>query len=566
MSNNPLHASFMQRIFASKQNKPVLEPTRPAKTSQQAEVKRYISLRIYQAEQALGDVDTSPVQYLEAGQRYYIVLQCDETGTDYQQRGVTINRPFKLHLRYSVDNSSTCPFDFPQDSLTFEEPFHHQKIPFELPLENCPSCQVTFSAIFLADGDIISSMTDQQTLSVRGNCTPEDAQWLEARYIDTSVPKNTIVLSARDTDTPSDVCLVAAWNYYYEKFCESIDMTFSVNVAEASIRGLKKKFNSHIDLLRALRAFSRGRIGNLMRWIKQVKAQVEKREKQLSIVIFDSTYFEIPWELLEISDDDVYIGAVAQVARWLPLSAFGEKHLLKIGEYLCEGSVISYLDQYLPGTIKERELLQVFEHSETPSFDAFKIRLMQPLHNVGLLYIASHGSNGKKLFATPTSGSTPHADESSLNTSWLLSLRKQDGARPILFINACESARIIYDKDSYAYNLVKGFLLPCASNYIGTIANVSDVEAPRIARRILELAREQEGAPVAEILRRLRAEAVKMLITARHFSPADKEYTSIEEREKVAAAYVLNTFSYVYYGNPRARLRLHSAQRAREEA
>jgi hypothetical protein len=562
VSNNPLRLPFMQGILTSRGSKSIAEPNRQAETNRQvAEVKRYISLRIYQVEQPQANAcHPSPVQYLEAGQQYRIVLQCNVDRLDASQKEVTIAGAFNLDLRCEVKDG-ICPIAIQQqEMLHFKGPFADRvEIPFQLPQHDCPSCRVTFSIMFITDKNLDGPIPAHCTLEIKGNYTPENGQWLKARYIEAGVPKNTIVLSAEPTNPPpgntSKECLLTAWNYHRNgMFCEPLDTSKFINVAK-----LISDKESPAKILHSLRWFSLSTAGGLMGWIRTVKTEVEKRGQQLGLVIFDTTAFEIPWELLEIDYNDQYLGAVAQVARWLPLEAFGNAYPLKIADYTCEGSVVSYLDNYLEGTIAERELLQKFEHSEITSLEELVMWSEESLQGVGLLYIGSHGSGGTSLYsASPAKGSILRALE-------LLDMQLILDPRPTLFVNACESARIIYRKDSNAYNLVKNFLLLCASNYIGTIANVNSEEAPRIANRMLELAREDEGLLIVELLRRLRANAIKERRVLWQELKDQKEF-KYRQRWEANAAQVLNTFLYVYYGNPLARLRLRPAQSEKEEA
>jgi hypothetical protein len=477
---------------------------------------------------------------------------------DNDQQEVTINGPFKLYLECLVDQG-ICPFAISQNQLDFVGPFATAiKIPFNLPQEDCPSCNVTFKAKFVADKAIDGPIPASHTIGIKGNFTPENAQWLATRYIAVGVPKNMIVLSAEPTNAPDGnnaECLLTAWNHYNTPFSQNIAISnFSINIGK-SIHDR----TSPTEILHNLKLFSRSRaMGNLIQWIRTVKMAVEKGRKQLTLVVFDKTHFEIPWELLEI-DHQQYLGAIAHVARWLELDDFGIARLLKIEEHVSEGSVISYLDHGLEETGEERTLLQTFMHSEMPSLEALQDRLGESLQDVGLLYIGSHGSGGIHLYSS-LRGST-------LQASWLIDhLFPHSGPRPILFLNACESARIIYKREMFIDNLVKNFLLLCASNYIGTIANVNSEEAPKIANRILKLAIEDKGIQIVELLRRLRANAVKYWLDTSQNLNGQKEIENRQQLRDKSAAQLLNTFLYVYYGNPLARLRLRPAQDVKEGA
>ena len=566
MSNNPLHHPFFQGIIKNNRSKPIPEPIQQSMPESSAvTVKRYISLKIYQAEPLENGIYPAPVDYLEAGHRYRIVLQCSMDRIDAHQQEVTINGSFKLYLRHEIENGGICPFAIPQEPLHFDHPFTHPlEIPLEVPFDDCPTCNVVFKTEFVSGEDIYGPTVDSRTLKVQGNCTSENAEWLSTHYIGTNVPKNTVVLISEtinaSADKPSKECQIAAWNHYSkEMFSTILNTSQLINMADSMKDG-----GDPVAILRRLREFSLFSAGKIMHWIKMVQAEVAKRGKQLALVIFDTTHFEIPWELLEI-DYNQYIGAIAQVARWLHLEAWGEPRYLAITDYMCGGSVLSYLDRGLEGTGEERALLQTFLHSEVFSLEELQERLEEPLQDMGLLYIGSHGGDGTHLYTSMLSeDAQPPAG--SLSASWLVGMQRQLDPRPILFINACESARILYKRDSRTHTLVKAFLLLCASNYIGTIAKVESREAPRIAKRLLELARGVEGVQIVELLRLLREEAVEHMQEAGRNSDGQQELVYRRQRKRDAAAQLLNTFSYVYYGNPLARLRLRLAGAIEEGA
>jgi hypothetical protein len=566
MSDSSLHHPLVQSIFSGRRKKPAVEASKQQAMEAPIEaIKRYISLKIYRAEPLENGIYPAPVDYLEAGHRYRMILQCGMNRIDAHQQEVTINGSFRLYLKHEIENGGICPFAIPQGALQFDHAFTHPiEIPFELPQDDCPTCKMIISTVFVSGEEVYGPKVDSRTLKIQGNCTPESAEWLSARYIGMSVPKNTIVLSAETSNTSSAQasreCQVAAWNHYSGgMFSTILNTSQLISIADSMSGG-----GDPVAILQRLREFSFFAAGKMMKWIKTVKAEVERRGKQLALVIFDTTHFEIPWELLEI-DHGQYVGAIAQVARWLHLEVLGEARYLAITDYICGGSVLSYLDRGLEGTGEERALLQTFLHRELSSLEELQEHLEEPLQDLGLLYIGSHGGDGTHLYASMLSeDAQPPAG--SLSASWLVGMRHQLDPRPILFINACESARILYKRDSRAHTLVKAFLLLCASNYIGTIAKVDSKEAPCIARRLLELAWADEGVQIVELLRRLREEAVEhMLQVGRNFD-AQKELVYRRQQKRDAAAQLLNTFAYVYYGNPLARLRLRPARAAEEGA
>ena len=90
------------------------------------------------------------------------------------------------------------------------------------------------------------------------------------------------------------------------------------------------------------------------------------------------------------------------------------------------------------------------------------------------------------------------------------------------------------------------FLSRVARAYVGTLGDVSVEDAERIGARIIAAARnEPEGLAVAALLTSIRRDAA----------------AGFDDRTADNAAWqrLLSSFMYVYYGDPRIRLRLRSA-------
>jgi hypothetical protein len=118
-----------------------------------------------------------------------------------------------------------------------------------------------------------------------------------------------------------------------------------------------------------------------------------------------------------------------------------------------------------------------------------------------------------------------------------------------VFVNACASARTIVNDEGDPSSLVEGFLTHCASGYIGTLADIDIQTASEIARSILKASLNANGVRITEILRHLRAKAVEDLMKALLLPP---------EQSKKEFYKVIDTFMYVYYGNPLAYLQLRA--------
>ena len=121
-----------------------------------------------------------------------------------------------------------------------------------------------------------------------------------------------------------------------------------------------------------------------------------------------------------------------------------------------------------------------------------------------------------------------------------------------VFLNACESVRITGNYRTYRSSFVEGFLTNGARGFIGTLATVDVQTASENARFILARLTNGEDIRIAEALRLLRAEAVSALLETRLLPKG--------ARKKELVYRVLDSFMYVYYGDPLAHLRLPAAK------
>ena len=307
------------------------------------------------------------------------------------------------------------------------------------------------------------------------------------------------------------------------------------------------------EITNTMRSFSVRGPEKFIGWLSKF---VESADEEKRLLIVDDTDFEIPWEMLEY-DDEKYLGARIAVVRWAKVQHFGSHLLLKVREEEHPGSVLFYLDDIELGeqqTYAERKALGdasgTAYHTLRQMVDA--ITVQGTLTQVGLIYLGCHGNEGTTL------GSIPSDLITYIDLHEAIS---QPDPRPIVFVNACDSARLTH-KDG----LRRVFLERYASGYIGTLGQVVSTYASKIAACLLESALTgSDGIPVAEVLRQLRAEAVAMITRQKAAGPGTstpsiiarhehKDLAQMEVQEK--NFYFLYTFMYVFYGNPLARLRL----------
>jgi hypothetical protein len=214
-----------------------------------------------------------------------------------------------------------------------------------------------------------------------------------------------------------------------------------------------------------------------------------------------------------------------------------------VKEVCYKGSVVAYLDKQLGMQEIENEhiILEKLAPKWCSTLMDLEDRIRQSLQQVGLIYIGCHGKDGITL---------QQQHPGQLTAYHLVQIHKHQEPRPIALINACESSRIIRDNEWGDGSFVEILLHRCVSGYIGPMAKVGTTEASHIAARIMEAATQEKGVRIAEILRRLREEAVQKyaeVYSRPHGERKEYEYN------------LLYTLMYVYYGNPLACLYLPMA-------
>jgi CHAT domain len=280
--------------------------------------------------------------------------------------------------------------------------------------------------------------------------------------------------------------------------------------------------------------FSRRSSEELLDWFHEL---YQRHGDQLCLIIADHSVSEFPWEMMQIKDGK-YLGAVWKVVRWIPVRSFRDRHELCLQEEERTGEVLAYLNHKELDTDLERVALNHLATSYYETTASLKQGLSQPLDTVALVYLGCHGvfAAGAQHKIALGELENPSGQLVSLNIE---DIESQEGARPLLFVNACHSARLARDTNGF-YGLPEVFLARVASAYLGTLGPVGSSYAAKMANLIFTEAIEKSIEP-AEVLRRLRAEAVAELAE----SEATENWLNF-----------IYTFMYVYYGNPFAKIKL----------
>jgi hypothetical protein len=307
----------------------------------------------------------------------------------------------------------------------------------------------------------------------------------------------------------------------------------------------------HVDpatVAQLMRAYSRAGTLPLQMWLSDLLEQFG--DKEMNLVISDHTDLSTPWEMLTLARADrsvVWLGAAAVVSRWAPVHFYQHRRNLDFSHEPREGGALVYVEQELPGSHDEVAAATALSLERCTSLDELRGRLKGRLSDLALIYLASHGTfstdSMMEVLAGGVAVGSDAIPENRVTVLQLEGLGWHDDPRPLVFVNACHSARI-FRMSHLSLGLPGVLLSQVAGAYIGTLGPVGSRYAAEVAGRFLRTSAEAEGTIPARFLRELRSEAVAAL---------EREETPENDTRLVFA------FSYVMYGNPLIKLRLRQA-------
>jgi hypothetical protein len=303
-------------------------------------------------------------------------------------------------------------------------------------------------------------------------------------------------------------------------------------------------YGEEIEYLKAiwekLNDFAGSNPGNIAQWFEAV---LDLYKEDCCIVIVDQTEAQLPWEMFKLSGGR-YLGTQAAIVRWAEEQYRGQAIRLQLDSAEYSGRVAAYL------------------HSREPSISALNKLVSyycSTLSELQYELLASKGNPKAGLVYLSHTNIVAYGDEESViaqlrnSSGQTVKLRFDDveglvEQRPIFFVNSPYSGRILWSGQK-SCGLVKAVLTQVASGYIGALGPVHPAFAAWVANQFLA-ASSSQGVRPAYFLRKLRAFAVK------EFQEAMTDPTL---REK-ARRKLLYSFMYVYYGNPRALLKVVPTQ------
>jgi hypothetical protein len=277
-----------------------------------------------------------------------------------------------------------------------------------------------------------------------------------------------------------------------------------------------------------------------LRWIEALR---ERFGSRLHLIIADDTGFDIPWELVFLSEEgDVgasLLGSVVPVSRWQPVH--GSNDVLREPPATCTGPAVAYVSSSISTASTERATFR--DHSPLRSTNELRTRLRQEdAREFALVYMACEGSFSNDI--SECSIGSPEEPEriSLLDLDTPRELRALAHVECLVFLNACESVRPALDpnvNDGHPRGFHELFLRRGARGVIGTTGLVDSTVAAEIAEQFVERASAPGGiAPSLELheIRRREAQSI------------------IDDSD--ATAHLLWVFMYAYFGHPLTRLHL----------
>lgn len=411
---------------------------------------------------------------------------------------------------------------------------------------DCPD-QIVFLELYCARGDAngLSERVCRVPVKLMGEGKPISKKRLTRMNIDCSIapPGNVAFLYVYESDRES--IRMKGWNSRRHLIhCPRIPKP-DISLARITSR---KMF---IPIVARIKEFSKERLSELTKWLGLLS---DFHKEDLCLVIIDDTDAEIPWEMISLKAG--YIGSEVEVVRWTDISKYGDDLRLSPQTTVVNGCTLSFLHGNSEDLMhEEKNALNNLNASCLNSAEEVLDRFRGGLSGVGLLYIACHGEfvrgSRKKikieLSGTESVGTGADEPQIPISVEHLHVLDRKEGGLPIVFVNACHSGRLLHDKTGGRYyGFPRIFLSKVAHAYVGTLGEVGVPFAAKIGAFVLrQLSNSASGVRLSKILKELRLQA------AREFGEASLH--DINNYEKF-----VDTFMYVYYGNPLTHLMLQS--------
>jgi len=255
--------------------------------------------------------------------------------------------------------------------------------------------------------------------------------------------------------------------------------------------------------LNALRSWSVTKVA-LRQWLTALRRQ---HGRELRLIVWDETDFQIPWELFfhETADldDHGWLGADVELIRWTTVYTETPIDWSTGGAAVCEGSVLSYVDQDFPSLdsrFRERS------HDKADSMPDLLSKLDEKDRRIGLVHLWGHGTVG-------TDGGQATLGGLSMDQLGHRRMRALNTARTLVLLNTCSSALLMNDDrfgERATRTFAEIFLRRGARGVIATTGEVGKLDSLEFVDRLLTAA-EDQPISVSTALRDYRAKLAKAL-------------------------------------------------------
>jgi hypothetical protein len=280
----------------------------------------------------------------------------------------------------------------------------------------------------------------------------------------------------------------------------------------------------------------------LQHWLRGLRS---RHGDDLAVIVRDNTDFAIPWELFWFDDgqDGDWLGSAAILTRWTAIARAEPAPMTLPAATSAGGPVLAYV---APGPMRaDLTTMAALQVVLADSLWKLLEQLTVPGDPLGMVYAACHGEFHKSSAEFLLDAEVSVADVDTARFSRLA----QAGA--LVFLNACHSARLIFDpeyNDATLRGFAEAFLRSGAAGFIGTTGAVAEEHANTFLAHLVAGLTERPGRPVARTIRDIRRAAA---------------IRSAPHSNDTAAARALlpffYTFMYAYFGRPDLTVELSMA-------
>lgn len=524
------------------------------------EQKTYIGDQYPQVYLQLGFAGTDPFTYpekpseLHPGQRYEIIVSTDINPTigcsPIRMRTDLTLRLTITHIDEEVCNVPPPEIHLEQSICTLRKAeldnFTHSF--FIHIFEGAPSCFLQFSLHYVEKNrtGVSARMANSLQAEVVGEHTrlPLDLSHLIIELDNKRRPHNSLLFSVR---RKAESLLITRWPTRNRRIPILLPSLPNIGIAQFIEEQILPS-----TIIARLHDFRRRspHINKLARWLGQRIALAEKNS--ITLIIQDDSGLDVPWELMEI-EDGVPLGTLIPVVRWIHIRTMHGGSIPIINkQHSRYQRVMTFLDEdELAHTEHEKAALAKFNSYSLQSLREVMDQLEGDLSEIGLLHLSCHGIFTYDRFTVGLK--SLHNPSSRILVLDLERIPPKDGSLPLMFVNACHSARLLHDSVG-PYGLPEVALGRVASGYIGTLGPVGDHYADEIAGMILDALADE--MPIAHAMQKVRTRALKDYTDAKLAYSAGqlsrRELRDIEVR-------LLYSFIYVFYGHPESKVRLEKS-------